>query len=60
MLSRALALLRDSPLPTVGTVTASAGVAELLTLTGMDDDGLYRLADALLYEAKSRGRDQVR
>jgi PleD family two-component response regulator len=60
VLSRALAALRRAPLPTVGKVTASAGVAELLTVTGMDDDGLFRLADALLYEAKSRGRDQVR
>ena len=39
-------------------VTASAGIAQLLD--GMDDDALFRLADALLYEAKDRGRDQAR
>ena len=54
----ALEALRSTPFPDVGRVTASAGVAQLLD--GMDDDQLYRLADALLYEAKTLGRDQVR
>ncbi len=54
----ALDALRSTPLPHAGTVTASAGVAQLLP--GMDDDTLYRLADRRLYEAKARGRDQVR
>lgn len=55
---RALSALRSTPFPTVGIVTGSAGVAQLLD--GMDDDALFRLADALLYEAKHRGRNQVR
>lgn len=55
----ALASLRAVPLPAVGTVTASAGVAELQADGLADDDALYRLADRRLYEAKSRGRDQV-
>ena len=58
LLAEALQALRGEPLPHVGTVTASAGVAQWIS--GMDDDALFRLADALLYEAKSRGRDQVR
>jgi diguanylate cyclase (GGDEF)-like protein len=58
VLGRALAALREQPLPGVGTVTASAGVAQRFGT--MDDDALYRLADAYLYEAKRRGRDQVR
>jgi diguanylate cyclase (GGDEF)-like protein/PAS domain S-box-containing protein len=57
-LAAALQALRCTPLPTAGTVTASAGVAELQA--GMSDDALYRRADELLYEAKARGRDQVR
>lgn len=57
-LEGALQVLRGTPLPTAGTVTASAGVAELED--GMSDDALYRRADELLYEAKARGRDQVR
>jgi len=58
LLASALAAVRSTPFPTAGTVTASAGVAQLLG--DMDDDALYRLADTLLYEAKARGRDQVR
>lgn len=58
VVSAALNSLRSAPLPVVGTVTASAGVAELRP--GMDDDTLYRLADRRLYEAKEGGRDQVR
>lgn len=58
LLGRALQAVRAEPFPTAGTVTASAGVAQLLD--DMDDNALYRLADALLYEAKARGRDQVR
>ncbi len=54
----ALEALRRTPLPFAGTVTASAGVAQLLP--GMDDDTLYRLADLRLYDAKAQGRDQVR
>ncbi len=58
LVAGALAAVRALPFGRAGAVTASAGVAELLE--DMDDDGLYRLADTLLYEAKARGRDQVR
>jgi diguanylate cyclase (GGDEF)-like protein len=58
-MERALAAVRDVPLPTVGRVTASAGVAELRADAVTSDDQLYRLADRRLYEAKARGRDQV-
>lgn len=58
VLTAALEAIRATPFPTAGRVTASAGVAQLLEV--MDDDELYRLADTLLYEAKARGRDQVR
>jgi diguanylate cyclase (GGDEF)-like protein/PAS domain S-box-containing protein len=58
VVQRALVALSATPIGRVGTVTASAGVAELLD--GMTDDALYRLADALMYEAKHRGRNQVR
>lgn len=58
VLQRALEALRAEPVGAVGTVTVSAGVAQLFG--SMDDNALYRLADAYLYEAKHRGRDQVR
>ena len=58
LLTEVLVALRSTPIPGVGTVTASAGVAQLLPQ--MNDDGLYRLADTRLYDAKARGRDQVR
>ncbi len=58
VLARVLEAVRAVPFVSAGTVTASAGVAQLLD--DMDDDALYRLADTLLYEAKARGRDQVR
>jgi diguanylate cyclase (GGDEF)-like protein len=46
--------IRESPIPPVGTVTASMGVAEL----GPDGpDDLVRRADAALYRAKEGGRD---
>jgi diguanylate cyclase (GGDEF)-like protein/PAS domain S-box-containing protein len=58
LLDRVLEAVRAEAFPVAGALTVSAGVAELLD--EMDDDQLYRLADALLYEAKARGRDQVR
>lgn len=58
LMTNVLAALRSTPVPDAGIVTASAGVAQLMP--DMDDDGLYRLADTRLYDAKARGRDQVR
>ena len=57
-LTAALTALRAAPVAGAGIVTASTGVAQLEA--GMTDDALYRRADARLYEAKARGRDQVR
>ncbi|MCW2777250.1 MAG: hypothetical protein JWN17_975 [Frankiales bacterium] len=57
LLDDALADIRGRAFDQVGRVTASAGVAQR---DGLDDDALYRLADRLLYEAKSQGRDRVR
>lgn len=58
LVEQAVQRLRETVLPTVGRITASAGVAQLEV--DMTDDALYRLADGLLYEAKDGGRDQVR
>jgi diguanylate cyclase (GGDEF)-like protein len=52
-----LEALRGTDFAQVGKVTASAGIAELVD--DMNDDVLYRLADANLYKAKALGRDQV-
>jgi diguanylate cyclase (GGDEF)-like protein len=54
-----LEALRGTDFARVGKVTASAGIAELVD--DMNDDVLYRLADANLYKAKAKalGRDQV-
>ncbi len=58
VIEAAFEALRGTDLPTVGRITASAGVAQLEG--DMTDDAFYRLADGLLYEAKDLGRDQVR
>jgi PleD family two-component response regulator len=49
--------MAESPMPTVGAVTASFGVATHTT----DDDprSLMRRADLALYTAKAEGRDRV-
>lgn len=62
VLEAALAALRTAPFPVAGTITASAGVAQL----NLSPDPvkaaneLYRLADTRLYEAKAAGRDRVK
>jgi diguanylate cyclase (GGDEF)-like protein len=63
-LSQALALagtlrmaLHQSPFPTVGTVTASFGVAEYRTDETVDQ--WLKRVDDLAYEAKRNGRDQI-
>ena len=50
-------MLRERPLPDLGTVTVSGGIAELLST----DDGaaLVIRADAALGLAKGSGRDTV-
>jgi PleD family two-component response regulator len=40
-------------------VTASIGVASLLSGTGLDAAGLMARADEALYMAKSAGRDRI-
>ncbi len=47
--------IRDTPFPTVGSLTASCGVCDLATAGGPQE--LFRLADSALYAAKSHGRD---
>lgn len=42
-----------------GTVTASAGVAACVPIRGMDPLALLAAADAALYAAKARGRDNA-
>lgn len=49
--------LRATPVPDLGVVTASFGVAELRP--GDDLDALLRRADEALYRAKREGRDRV-
>jgi len=50
--------LASSAIPTVGTVTVSMGVATAPE-DGAAEDELVRVADARLYAAKARGRNQV-
>ena len=56
--------IEEYPWRTVHTdlarVTISAGVCDALTHTGADSEALFAVADALLYEAKRSGRNQVR
>ncbi len=46
-----------APFPAVGSMTMSAGVADITQAA--DAESLYRLADGALYLAKHRGRDMV-
>ncbi len=46
-----------APFPAVGSMTMSAGVADITQAA--DAESLYRLADGALYLAKNRGRDMV-
>lgn len=46
-----------APFPAVGSMTMSAGVADITQ--ALDAESLYRLADGALYLAKHRGRDMV-
>jgi len=50
--------LASSAIPTVGTVTVSMGVATAPE-DGAGEEELVRVADARLYAAKARGRNQV-
>jgi diguanylate cyclase (GGDEF)-like protein len=50
-------LIPSEPLPPVGAVTVSAGVAQLQS--DDDLDSLFQRVDRALYRAKERGRDRV-
>jgi len=50
--------LASSAIPTVGTVTVSMGVATAPEDAAAEEE-LVRVADARLYAAKARGRNQV-
>jgi diguanylate cyclase (GGDEF)-like protein len=52
------AKVADSPLPVVGTVTLSIGMA-LAQADDSDEDVALRRADQALYQAKSAGRNRV-
>jgi diguanylate cyclase (GGDEF)-like protein len=52
---RARRAIGGTPFSSAGTLTLSAGVADLADASGAED--LYRLADSALYWAKSHGRD---
>ncbi len=54
---RARASVSDPPLPGIGVLTVSAGVARLRP--GDDVESLLRRADDALYRAKDAGRDRV-
>ncbi len=55
--ARLLAAVRRRPFPVAGTVTISAGIAQVRE--GDDDAGVRRRADDALYVAKRSGRDRV-
>lgn len=57
LFERLQAVLRDRPVPNVGSISASGGVAELLSLD--DAAALLGRADAALTLAKGSGRDTV-
>jgi diguanylate cyclase (GGDEF)-like protein len=57
LFERLQAMLRERPLPDVGTVTVSGGIAELLATD--DSAALVVRADAALGLAKGSGRDTV-
>jgi diguanylate cyclase (GGDEF)-like protein len=50
--------LADAPLPGVGSVTASIGVANY-PINALGKEDLIRVADKALYRAKDNGRDRV-
>ncbi len=56
-IERARRVIGDTPFPHAGTVTMSAGVAELEPLEVAGD--LYTRADQALYRAKQNGRNQT-
>ncbi len=56
--ARALEAIAATPFEDVGTLTISAGVCELAEAGSADE--LVRLADRMLYRAKSAGRNTVR
>lgn len=55
---RICAAIREKPIETVGTVTASLGLATF-PYDAQDRDKLFELADQALFLAKHRGRNQV-
>jgi diguanylate cyclase (GGDEF)-like protein len=56
--SRALEAISSEPYGAMGTLTVSAGVCDLTPATGAQE--MVRLADLMLYRAKSEGRNTTR